>query len=76
MSSKNYEKIFKQLENKPEKKKKYIKHNKPRTRTFGVSSKRCIRCGRFGAHIQSYGINMCRQCFRLNAKKIGFKKYS
>jgi len=76
MTSKNYEKVFKQLENKPEKKKKFIKHNKPKTRTFGVSSKRCRRCGRFGAHIQSYGLDMCRQCFRLSAKKIGFKKYS
>ncbi len=76
MTSKNYEKVFKQLENKPEKKKKFIKHNKPKARTFGVSSKRCRRCGRFGAHIRSYGLNLCRQCFRLNAKKIGFKKYS
>ncbi len=76
MTSKNYEKVFKQLNKKIAKKRKYIKHNKPKKRVFGVTSKRCRRCGRFGAHIQSYGIHLCRQCFRLTAKRLGFKKYS
>lgn len=76
MTASNYEKTFKQLESKPEKLKKYIKHNKPKERKFGVQTKRCKRCGRFKAHIQRYNIHLCRQCFREIAKEIGFKKYS
>ena len=76
MTTSNYKKVFKQLKSKPAKLKKYIKHNAPKKRTVGVTLKRCRRCGRFGAHIGKYNLHLCRQCFRLNAKKIGFKKYS
>ena len=55
---------------------KYIKHNKPKERKTGIASKKCERCGRFGAHIKSFGLNLCRQCFREIATEIGFKKYS
>lgn len=75
MTTSNYEKVFKQLEKKPAKLAKYIKHNKPKDREFGVATKRCRRCGRFGGHIQKYGLSLCRQCFRSVAKNIGFKKY-
>ncbi|MEK6820317.1 MAG: 30S ribosomal protein S14 [Nanoarchaeota archaeon] len=53
-----------------------MKHNKPKERKTGIVSKKCERCGRFGAHISSYGLNLCRQCFREIAEEIGFKKYS
>lgn len=76
MTASNWEKILKQLRSKPEKLQKFLKHNKPKERKFGMAAKKCIRCGRFGAHISSYGLNLCRQCFREIAKEIGFKKYS
>lgn len=55
---------------------KFIKHNKPKERKNGVTKKKCERCGRFGAHLSQYNINLCRQCFREIAEEIGFKKYS
>jgi len=65
-----------QLKSKPQLKKRYLKYCKPRDRKFGIATKKCARCGRFGAHIDSYGLNLCRQCFREIAEEIGFKKYS
>lgn len=76
MSYSDYRKEFKQLKAKPAKLKKYIKHNAPKKRTCGINLKRCRRCGRPEGHISSYGIHLCRQCFREIASKIGFKKYS
>jgi len=76
MTSSNYKKMFKQLKNKPTKLKKYEKHNAPKKREFGIGSKSCRLCGRYGAHIQKYGLDVCRQCFRDNAQKLGFKKYN
>ena len=52
------------------------KHNEPKIRKTGVASKKCERCQRFGAHIKSYGLNLCRHCFREIAEEIGFNKYS
>jgi len=76
MTYSDYKKAFKQLKAKPVKLKKFIKHNSPRKRSCGRSLRKCRRCGRTSAHIRKYGINMCRQCFRDTATKIGFKKYS
>jgi len=76
MGASDWKKIFKQLDAKPEIKKKFLKHCEPKKRTTGIATKKCERCGRFGAHIGSYGLNLCRQCFREIAKEIGFKKYS
>jgi len=76
MTTSNPRKVFKQLKGKPAKLKKFIKHNLPKERKTGIALRRCSLCGRRGAHIRKYGINMCRQCFRLNAKSMGFKKYS
>lgn len=75
MTTSSYKKVFKQLIAKPAKLKKFIKHNAPIKRKFGQSSKKCKLCGRTHAHISKYNLNICRQCFRLNAKKLGFKKY-
>jgi small subunit ribosomal protein S14 len=75
MTTSHFSKEFTQLDNKPEKKARYLKHNKPKERSCGKALKKCKRCGRNGAHIQKYGIGLCRQCFREVAKKLGFKKY-
>ena len=76
MTYSNYKKVFKQLKAKPKVLKKYIKHNAPKDRKCGVSTKRCRRCGRIRGHIDKYGLDLCRQCFREVAQKIGFKKYN
>ncbi|MEM4282345.1 MAG: 30S ribosomal protein S14 [Candidatus Woesearchaeota archaeon] len=44
-------------------------------RPTGSLLKRCSRCGRFGGHISSYGLGLCRCCFREIAASIGFRKY-
>jgi len=75
MTASDYKKVLKQLKNKPEIMQKFIKHNKPKDRKTGISAKKCERCGRYGAHIKSYGLNLCRHCFREIAAQIGFKKY-
>ncbi len=76
MTTSNYNKVFKQLKNKPAKLEKYKKHNAPKKRSCGVLARRCKRCGNTRAHIQKYGLHLCRRCFRDIALKIGFKKYS
>ncbi|MDD5332039.1 MAG: 30S ribosomal protein S14 [Candidatus Nanoarchaeia archaeon] len=52
-----------------------MKHNSPKKREFGKSTKKCRLCGSDKGPVTQYGINYCRRCFRLNAKKLGFKKY-
>lgn len=76
MSYSNHEKEFKQLKVKPAKLEKYKKHNAPKKRSCGVSLKRCRRCGRIRGHIDKYGLDLCRQCFREIATNIGFKKFN
>lgn len=77
MTASDWSKISsKQLRNKPAKMQKFLKFNKPKERKLGVSTKKCERCGRFGAHLSQYNLNLCRQCFREIAEEIGFKKYS
>lgn len=76
MTIKSYKKAFTQLDKKPVVKKKYIKHNAQKSRACGIALKPCKRCGRYGAHVGQYDINMCRQCFREMAKIIGFKKFN
>jgi len=76
MTASDWRKILKQLKNKPEKMQRFLKHSKPKERKTGIAKRKCERCGRFGANIKSYGLNLCRQCFREVAEEIGFKKYS
>ena len=76
MTASDWRKALKQFIRKPAKKAKYIKHNKPKDRTTGIARKKCEKCGRFGAMINSYGLNLCRHCFREIAEDLGFKKYS
>jgi ribosomal protein S14 len=76
MTSSDWNKILKQLKSKPKVLEKFLKHCKPKKRKIGIAVKKCERCGRFGAHIKSYGLNFCRHCFREIAEEIGFQKYS
>ena len=76
MTTSDYKKAFTQLDNKPVKKAKYIKFNKPKDRSCGIALFKCRRCGRNRGHIKKYGIGLCRQCFREIAQSIGFKKYN
>lgn len=76
MSASDWNKILKQLKSKPAKYKKFLKHNKPKDRDFGVAAYKCENCGRFGARVSQYGLNLCRHCFRELAEELGFKKYS
>lgn len=76
MGASDWKNYFKQLDAKPAIRAKFLKHNKPKDRKHGITVKKCGRCGRFGAHISSYGIGLCRHCFREVAEEIGFKKYS
>jgi len=75
MTTSNPKKIMKQLAVKPIKLKKFVKHNKPKKRTCGQRLKKCKLCGQTHAYIQKYNLNLCRQCFRDHAKKLGFKKF-
>ena len=74
MTTSDWRKVFKQLKVKPAKLKKYKKHNRPKKKSTGQINKKCTLCGNTHAHIQKYDLHVCRRCFRLNAKKIGFKK--
>lgn len=47
----------------------------PKERQFGKGSRACSRCGNKNGLIRRYGLNLCRQCFREVANKLGFKKY-
>lgn len=74
MTAKSYKKVLKQIIHKKAKKAKFIKFNKPKDRKFGKAVRPCKQCGRRGGHIRKYGLNLCRQCFRDVALKLGFRK--
>lgn len=44
-------------------------------KNYGPGSRACRVCGNPHAIIRKYGLMCCRQCFRSNAKEIGFIKY-
>ncbi len=70
----SYEKARRQLLTKPSKLERYDRFNKPKERKFGKNVFRCRKCGRTGGIIRKYGLLYCRQCFREQAKKLGFVK--
>lgn len=72
----SYERVRKQIENIPKKLARYEKFNKSKDRKFGKGVNKCRSCGRTGGIINKYGLRYCRQCFREEAEKIGFNKYS
>ncbi|KAJ4759962.1 40S ribosomal protein S29 [Rhynchospora pubera] len=43
-------------------------------KNYGPGSRLCRVCGNPHALIRKYGLMCCRQCFRSNAKQIGFIK--
>ena len=75
MTVSSYKKMLKQLKPKPAILKRYLKHNKPKERTYGKGIKQCEECKNTRGYIAKYGINMCRKCFREHADKLGFKKF-
>jgi len=75
MTASDWNKVMKQLEAKPAIKARFLKFCKPKDRKFGIAKNKCMRCGRFGAHISKYGLHLCRHCFREIAVDLGFKKY-
>lgn len=76
MTTSDFRKVFTQLDNKPIKLKKFMKHNAPKKRTCGKALKKCTRCGNSRGFIGKYGLDVCRRCFREIARNLGFKKYS
>ncbi len=76
MTTSDWRKMFTQLNAKPIKKAKYIKHNAPKKRSCGKAKIKCRVTGRNGGVIRKYGLYVCRQSFREIATELGFKKYS
>jgi small subunit ribosomal protein S14 len=76
MTASDWQKQLKQLKGKPAVMNKFIKHNKPKVRKIGIAAFKCENCGRFGARVSQYNINLCRHCFRELALQLGFQKYS
>jgi ribosomal protein S14 len=60
MTASDWKKITKQLKNKPEVLRKFLKHSKPKDRKAGIAARKCERCGRYGAHLTQYNLNLCR----------------
>jgi small subunit ribosomal protein S14 len=73
MSFKN---AMKQIEHKKVKLAKFLKYCKPKDRKFGRNASPCRKCGKTEGVISKYGLVYCRQCFREEAKRLGFRKYS
>ena len=67
--------ILKRIEHKPARAGRFKKFNLAQKRTFGKSAFPCRKCGRTAGVIRKYGLSYCRQCFREEAAKLGFRKY-
>lgn len=76
MTTGDFTKMLNQLKPKPAKYNKFLKHNAPKERACGINNHKCRRCGSRRGHINKYGLNLCRRCFRDIATKIGFKKFN
>ena len=75
MTAKDWKKQFKQVEHKKAESTRQLKFNKPKERKYGRGTRSCVLCGRKKGLIRRYYLNICRQCFREVAHKIGFKKF-
>jgi small subunit ribosomal protein S14 len=75
MAGKGFERNIKQLQNKQVKLARFLRFNKPKARKTGADLKKCRKCGKTSGVISKYGLLYCRQCFREEARKIGFRKY-
>jgi len=72
----SFKRVRKQIENKPVKSARYDKFNKALPRKNGKNVHTCKKCGRTGGLINKYNLHYCRQCFREEAEKLGFSKFS
>ncbi len=71
-----FEKSRKQVEGKPGKLSRFNKFCSPKKRKFGKTIHPCRRCGKTSGVIVKYGLVYCRQCFREEAHKLGFRKFN
>lgn len=71
-----FKRAKRQIENKPLKLARFMKFNKPKERKHGKGAVSCRICGKTEGVINKYGLHFCRQCFREQAERLGFKKYS
>ncbi len=69
-----YKRILNQVRKKPLKLSRLERFNQPKSRKYGKNVFKCRKCGRTGGIIRKYGLLYCRQCFREEAKKLGFVK--
>ncbi len=51
------------------------KKKRERSTLRGKGDRLCRICGCKSGLIRSYGLNICRRCFREAASQLGFKKY-
>jgi small subunit ribosomal protein S14 len=72
----SFENAKKQIIGKKVKLAKFLKFSAPKKRRFGRNATQCRRCGKTEGIINKYGLRYCRQCFREEARKLGFKKYN
>ena len=72
----SFEKSMRQIIRKPLKVSRMDRFNRSKKRKFGKNIYRCRKCRRAGGMIRKYGLLYCRQCFREEAEKLGFRKYS
>lgn len=72
----SFEKSMRQVLGKPLKVSRLERFNRSKKREFGKNIYKCRKCGRTGAVIRQYGLLYCRQCFREEAERLGFRKYS
>lgn len=70
------QRVRKQIEEKPIKTARFDKFNEPKKRKSGKNINPCRKCGKKKGVIRKYGLIYCRQCFREEAEKLGFRKYS
>ncbi|MBN1923925.1 MAG: 30S ribosomal protein S14 [Nanoarchaeota archaeon] len=75
MTAKDWKKSFKQVAHKKAESTRQLKFNKPVEKKYGRGRRVCSICGRRGALIRRYELNVCRQCFKDIANGIGFKKF-
>jgi small subunit ribosomal protein S14 len=76
MAGKGFDRNVKQIANKRVKLARYMKFNKKKDRKFGANTAVCRKCGKTSGVTTKYGLYYCRQCFREEAEKLGFRKYS
>jgi len=52
------------------------KKQKAKSEKMKKRNRVCKVCGTRKAFLRVYGLNMCKRCFKDNAPRLGFQKYS